>query len=483
MTPLKVLSIAAEAAPFAKTGGLGDVCGSLPIALRKLGHDVRVVLPAYLPIEEAAVTGRWSLKSMPGFLRVPVSGGFLPAGVFEGTLPGSDVPIYFIAEKNLFSRANIYGYNDDAYRFSFFSRAALDLINALQWVPDVIHTHDWHTGPALLWLATSGQYDPTYHGIATLHTIHNIAHQGRVSRNLLGYLGVQAMPLNEEGASEINFMARAIFHANMINAVSPTYAREIMTPEGGFGLDGLLRFRHYDVHGILNGLDYEHWNPAIDRQLVSHFDVNHIENRIQNKLALQQRLGLTMRADVPLVAMVTRLHKQKGLDIVGHALHLLMNNMAGEAQFVVLGTGARIYEEMFTHLASYHSGRMAAVLSYSEDLAPQIYAGSDIFLMPSLFEPCGLGQLIAMRYGSVPVVRAIGGLADTVRDMVTGFTFYDFSSTDLWDAIARALFIYRNDPDSWRSIQRQGMLSDFSWDNSARGYQQLFEWAIARVRG
>ena len=347
----------------------------------------------------------------------------------------------------------------------------------------MIHAHDWHAAPALLWLATAGQSDDRYRRLATVFTIHNLAHQGRSSWNLLGYLGVLTGSLREEGYGEINFMARGIYHATMISAVSPTYAREIMTYEGGNGLDGLLRFRHYDVHGILNGLDYEQWNPSTDRLIARKYDADHLDLRIHNKLALQDRLGLPKRTDVPLVAMVSRLDKQKGLDIVGHAIHLLLNNLAGEAQFVVLGTGAKAYEDMFASLARYHSSKMTAILNYAADLAPLIYAGSDLFLMPSLFEPCGLSQLIAMRYGSVPVVRATGGLADTVRDTVTGFSFYDFSAEDLWNALSRALYIYHSDRDSWRAIQRHGMLSDFSWENSARGYQQIYEWTTSRVRG
>ena len=483
MSPLKVLFLSAEVAPFAKTGGLGDVCGSLPKALRALGHDVRVTLPAYRAIEQAYESGKWNLETMPGYLNVPVGGRLMSAGIFRGTLPGSDVPIYFIAERNLFDRERIYSYSDDPYRFSFYSRAVLDLIPAMDWYPDVIHVHDWHAAPAILWLATAGQGDARFRRIPSLFTIHNLAHQGRSTWNVVNYLGVQTQALSEEGYGQVNFMARGIYHATMINAVSPTYAREIMTPQGGNGLDGLLRYRHYDVHGILNGIDYELWNPSTDPHIAQHFDSSRMQDRIDNKLFLQQRLGLPQRADVPLVAMVSRLDKQKGLDIVGHALHLMLNNSAGDAQFVVLGTGARHYEEMFGSLARYHRSKMVAILNYSADLAPLIYAGSDIFLMPSLFEPCGLGQLIAMRYGSIPVVRATGGLADTVRDGITGFSFYEFTSGDLWNALARAMYIYYNDKDSWRAIQRHGMNSDFSWENSARGYQQLYEWAIARQNG
>jgi len=413
---MKILFLTAEAAPFAKTGGLGDVCGSLPKALSELGHDVRVAMPAYQFIESAYQTGRWNLKALPFSLNVPTGSGIVPAGVFEGVLPGSRVPIYFIAERSLFDRPKIYGYDDDPYRFVFFSRAGLDLIAALDWYPDVVHAHDWHSAPALLWLATAGKSDGRYQNIATLFTIHNLAHQGRSSWNLVPYLGVHATPLRDEAAGEVNFMARGIYHATMINTVSPTYAREIMTPQGGVGLDALLRFRHYDVHGILNGLDYGEWNPEGDPHIARHFNANQLDERAENKMRLQSSIGVPQDPDVPLVSMITRLAGQKGLDIVGHVIHLLLNGLAGDAQFVVLGTGEKKYEDMMRHLANYHAVRMSAILGYAADLAPLIYAGSDIFLMPSLFEPCGLGQLIAMRYGAVPVVRATGGLADTVHD-------------------------------------------------------------------
>ena len=481
--PLKILFLGAEAAPFAKTGGLGDVVGSLPKALRAMGHDVRVAMPAYPAIEAALQSGKWNLKALPWEWSIPTGAGLLPAGLLEGKLPGSDVPIYFVAESNLFSRPEIYGYADDPYRFSFFCSAALDLIPALGWRPDILHAHDWHAAPALMWLATTGQYDERYRGIPSLFTIHNLAHQGRSPRDVLHYLSVETPPLLEEPYGSVNFMARGIHHATLINTVSPTYAREIMTPGGGADLDGLLRFRHFDVHGIVNGLDYDTWNPAADKNLAHPFDIDHLDDRLYNKRALQERAGLPQRDDVPLVAMVSRLDWQKGLDIMGHVIHLLMNNFAGEAQFVVLGTGAKEYEDVFARLAGYHKHKMAAFLTYAGDLAPLIYGGADIFLMPSRFEPCGLGQLIAMHYGCVPVVRATGGLADTVRDGLTGFTFNDYSPEAFWNALQRAIYIYNVDQPSWRAIQHHGMTEDFSWQSSAHGYQQLYEWAIARARG
>ena len=481
--PLKILFISAEVAPFAKTGGLADVCGSLPKALRRLGVDARVVMPAYQGIESAYHAGKWGLKSLPGQLQVPVGRTSLPAGMFQTTLPGSDVPVYFIAEKNLFDRPNIYGYNDDPYRFSFFSRAALELIPTLGWRPDLLHAHDWHAAPAIAWLSTSGQSYDAFRAIPTLFTIHNLAYQGRSSWNILDYLGIQPSSLREEGYGEVNFMARAIHYATMINTVSPTYAKEILTPDGGGNLYGLLQIRHFDVHGIINGLDTDLWNPLTDTNLAQNFDHKHLQQRILNKRALQSRLRLPVDEKIPLLAMVSRLDHQKGIDIVGHALHLLLNNFAGQAQFVILGSGSKNYEDMLAHLAGYHTQKMSAIFGQSPELAPLIYGGSDIFLMPSRFEPCGLSQMIAMRYGSVPVVRATGGLSDTVRDSITGFTFYDFSAEDLWNTITRALYVYHNDPDSWRVLQQEDMTTDFSWEHSAHGYLQLYEWAIARVRG
>ena len=478
MSGLRVLILSAEVAPFAKTGGLADVAGALPKALARLGHDVRVVTPAYRAQERGAETGEGGLSAIPGGLTVPTGAGPIPAGVLQASLPGSAVPVYFIAERSLFDRPNIYGYDDDPYRFAFFSRAALQLTLGLGWAPDVVHAHDWHAAPAIAWLAASGARVPS------IFTIHNLAHQGRTSRAVLRYTGVDAPPLIEEsGWDEVNFMARGIHHATLVNTVSPTYAREIATPDGGNGLDGLLRSRHLDLHGILNGLDDDVWNPATDARLASTFDASHPERRAENKRALQDRLGLTVDDRIPLVAMVTRLDAQKGMEITGHVAHLLMSGAAGEAQFVVLGTGARPYEEMFARLAGYHARKMAAILTFAGDLAPQIYGGSDLFLMPSLFEPCGLGQLIAMRYGSVPVVRSTGGLADTVRDGHTGFTFLRYDVADFWMALQRALFVHNTDQAAWRRLQVNGMTSRFSWDDSAMAYAQLYEWAIARMRG
>ncbi|MCB0006582.1 MAG: glycogen synthase [Anaerolineales bacterium] len=477
---LRVLFLSAEVAPFAKRGGLGDVAGSLPKALQALGVDVRVVMPAYQDVE----SGRWNVESMPLLLQVPWGDGSRPVGAFRGTLPGSEVPVYFIADHHLFNRPEIYGYGDDGYRFAFFSRAALELMVVDQgWRPHLVHAHDWHTAPAITWLATAGQADPRFANIATLFTIHNLAHQGHSPWELFDLLRIQSYSMREEPYGIVNFMARGIHHATMVNTVSPTYAREIMTPAFGADLDGLLRQRSGDLHGILNGIDTEEWDPAGDKRLPDHFSIDKLDNRARLKQALQAQLGLPQKPDVPLLAMISRLDFQKGLDILGHVIHLLLNNTAGEAQFVVLGTGDPQYEGMLRQLADYHRDKMRAVLAFNAALAPLIYAGSDMFLMPSRFEPCGLSQMISMRYGCVPIVRHTGGLADTVADWQTGFVFGDHTPAAFWHAVHRALDRYRFDQPGWRSMQLAGMNSDFSWNRSAQGYMQLYEWAQSRVRG
>lgn len=474
---LKILFLSAEVAPFAKTGGLGDVGGSLPKALKRMGHDVRVVMPAYRKIER----GYPGVEPMDLLLNVPTGDGLIPAGVFQGTIPGSEVPVYFIAQWNLFDRPDIYGYWDDPYRFAFYSRAALDLmVAALDWRPDVVHAHDWHAAPAVFWLATAGWHDERYANIPTIFTIHNLAHQGRSKWEVINYLGIQHHSLAEEGYGEINFMARGIYHATLLNTVSPTYANEIRTPAGGAYLDGLLRHRGNDLRGILNGLDYTEWDPAGDERIAAQFDAETLEMRRYNRHALQNLAGLPQADYIPLVAMISRLDYQKGLDITGHVIHLLMSGYAGEAQFVVLGTGAGEYEEMFARLARQHPQKMTAVLEFNAALAPLIYAGSDMFIMPSRFEPCGLGQLIAMHYGSVPVVKETGGLADTVQDSVTGFTFRQHTAEDFWQAMQRAIYVYNVHKEQWRDIQLNGMAADFSWERSAKDYLDLYREAIAR---
>lgn len=473
---MQILFISAEVFPFAKQGGLADVVGSLPIALAKLGHDVRVVMPAYRSIEDAFHDGKYELSTLDQRLQVRVDGGTIEAGVFEGRLPGSDVPIYFIGKGDLLGRPQIYGYQDDAYRFAFLSKAALQLaIEQLEWRPDVVHTHDWHTAPAVTWLATAGQTDPRYQNIPTVFTIHNLAHQGHTSWHVLDYMGIATHSLYEETYGLVNFMARGIYHATKINTVSPTYAQEITTVQGGAGLDGLLRHRLYDLSGILNGLDYSVWDPHTDPALAAGFSIDNLNDRRINKEALQTKLGLTVDDTLPIVAMVSRLDWQKGLDLMGEVVHRLLTDQAGPVQFVLLGSGEAEYERMFAQYAQYYPQKMSATLAYRAELAPLIYAGSEMFLMPSLFEPCGLGQLIAMRYGCVPIARLTGGLADTIEDGQTGFLFDGYTTDSFWHAIQRATYTFNTDKTEWEKMQIAGMSRDFSWDQSAGEYEQLYQ--------
>lgn len=476
---MKILFLSAEVVPFAKRGGLGDVAGALPQAMKKLGHDVRVIMPAYSHIEQAYRDGKWDLQARPEKMIVPMDN--IEVGAFEGCLPDTEVPIYFMAQHDLLGRQKVYGYHDDPYRFAFFSRAALQFaVEELDWRPDVVHAHDWHTAPAVLWLATAGSADEQYRGIATVFTIHNLAHQGQTDWDILNHMGVWTHSLEEESYGRVNFMARGIYHATKINTVSPTYAAEITTLEGGAGLHGLLRHRQNDLHGILNGLDYRVWNPQTDARLVSHFEADEagLEMRLVNKRALQAKLGLPQRDEVPLLAMISRLDWQKGLDLMGEVVHRLMSDFAGEAQFILLGSGETSYEHMFANMAAYHQHKMKTILAYRADLAPLIYGGSDMFLMPSLFEPCGLGQLIAMRYGCVPIVRATGGLVDTVKEPETGFVFHDFNAYAFWEAVARAIYVYNVDKPRWGEIQLAGMRSDVSWPKQAEAYDALYRQAV-----
>ncbi len=473
---MKILFVSAEVYPFAKRGGLADVVGSLPKILAEYGHDVRVVMPAYRSVEDAYQSGKWSITATDVRLSVPIENTTVESGVFESVIPGSEVPVYFIAKGDLLGRPEIYGYDDDAYRFSYFSRAALQLaVEALDWRPDVVHAHDWHTAPTVTWLATAGTADDRYKNIPTLFTIHNLAHQGKTDWHIFDYLQIYSHSLEEEPYGRVNFMARAIYHASKVNTVSPTYAQEITTRQGGADLDGLLRYRKSDLSGILNGLDYDVWNAAIDGKLEQNYTADTLHLRAANKAALQRMVGLPERSDVPVISMISRLDWQKGLDLMGEVVHRLLEGQAGEAQFVLLGSGEAEYEEMFAQFVRRFPDKASATLAYRADLAPLIYAGSDMFLMPSLFEPCGLGQLISMRYGCIPIVRATGGLADTVWDAQTGFVFDGYDSGAFWHAVQRAMYTYNTDPDYWQTMVRQAMQQDFSWYRSARDYERLYQ--------
>ncbi|HDQ73176.1 MAG TPA: glycogen synthase [Chloroflexi bacterium] len=478
---LKILFLAAEAVPFAKVGGLADVAGSLPKALRTLGHDVRLMIPRYGAIR----SDQFSLNKIGDPFPVKIGGGeehihLIGSSLDVGT--EMEVPVYLIWNESYFSsRDQIYGFEDDAQRFVLFGRGALAALQKMDWQPDVIHANDWHTGFVPAWLGTVGWREPAYRDIATLFTIHNLTYQGVSGRLILTFAHLEQLKhLEVEAPGTVNWMAQGIAHADLINTVSERYAQEILSPDMGMGLDPLLNARKDRLFGVVNGLDYDQWDPASDPHIPHNFDSQRIDQRSANKTALQQQARLPVRADAPLVGMVTRLDHVKGLGLMGPVLEWLIER---DAQFVLLGSGDSDYHEMFEQFQSRYPSQVHAFLKFDPVLARRIYAGADLFLMPSAVEPCGLGQMIAMRYGCVPVVRAVGGLADTVADNTemqgrgTGFTFTAFTPEACQEALQRALETYERD-DAWRSVQQRGMRADFSWTVSAQKYVALYRKAI-----
>jgi starch synthase len=476
--PLKILFLAAEAVPFAKVGGLADVAGSLPRAIRALGHDVRVMIPRYGTIR----SDQFHFDKIGDPFFVPIGPNAEHVHLIASSLD-DEVPLYLIWNELYFSsRDRVYGFEDDAQRFAVFGRAALAALQLLDWKPDVIHANDWHTGIVPTWLDTAGKKDPFYRDIASLFTIHNLAFQGITGRLILTFAQMEYVAhLAVEQPGTVNWVAQGIAHADLLNTVSHQYAQEILSPDMGRGLDCLLRERQDRLFGVLNGIDYERWNPATDPDIPFRFDTETLDRRVANKTALQQQSRLPVRPDVPLVGMVSQLDEVKGMDLMEPVLEWLLGR---DAHFVLLGTGQPKYHDVFERLQARFPDRLRAFLKPDPVLARRIYAGADMLLMPSAVEPCGKEQMIAMRYGAVPVVRATGGLVDTVTDYTakrgrgTGFTFAEYAPGACQEALQRALKVYRN-RKSWRRLQQRGMAADFSWEASGREYAKLYRQAIA----
>lgn len=479
---LRVLMAAAEVAPFAKVGGLADVAGSLPKALAAVGNDVRIVMPRYRDIVQETTT--------VADLAVPVGDRRETAIVrqtrIEARLNGDTkkVPVYFIDNYHYFDREGIYAHGDDAERFAFFSRAVLAMLPVIGFRPDIIHCNDWQTGPVPVMLRALYRGEQFFRRMATVYTIHNLRYQGNFPRTVLRLLGLgdeHFRPDRLEFYGEVSYMKAGILYADAVNTVSRRYAEEIQTPEFGERMDGLLRARRDDLFGIINGINYHEFDPAHDPRIFRPYDALHIEDKKENKYGLQRELGLPVR-DVPLLAVISRLVDQKGLDLVAQAVPELL---AEDVQLVVLGTGDRHYEELFARLGREHPRQVAAHIGFNGILAQRIYAGADIFLMPSRFEPCGLGQLISLRYGTIPVVRETGGLADTITNYHpstgggNGFTFRDYSPEALAGAVREALRAYRV-PATWHRLVRAAMEMDFSWNRSAAEYLDLYDRALGK---
>ena len=477
---MKILLLAAEVVPFVKTGGLADVTGSLPPAIRELGHDIRVAMPRYGRIRP----DRFPITPVPGSFPVPMDSRTEPAELMQATL-GNDVLVYLIENAHYFDRDGIYMYPDDAERFVFFCRGAMEGMRHLGWQPDVIHCHDWHTALVPNWLKTVYANDPFFADTASVYTIHSLGYRGIFGHRVLEIAGIAeyefvARPEGTDANQVVDFMSRGIGYADVINTVSPTYAREILTPEYGEQMDSLLRSRQERLFGILNGIDVDEFNPAADPHLDAPYTVETLDLRPRDKLALQQEAGLHQDVQTPVVGIIARLVDQKGFDLIVPMVEPMLQHLG--IQFVLLGTGEQRYHEFFLDLARRYPRQAGVFLTFNASLSHRIYAGADIFLMPSRFEPCGLGQMIAMRYGSVPLVRAVGGLADTVSDydpatdQGTGFVFESYEAMSLYTAMVRAVETYRH-REIWRRLQARCMQQDFSWQASAKKYADLYAHA------
>ena len=475
---MKVLIAASEAHPFIKTGGLGDVIGALPQALKKLGLDVRVVIPNYRDIKKEIKEKAEFIKSF----EVAVSWRKQYCGILEYKY--KDVTYYLIDNEYYFKRDGLYGYYDDGEKFAFFDRAVLEFLKELDWKPDIIHCNDWQTGMIPVLHKVEYMKDNFYKNIKTIISIHNLFFQGTFTKEVLPELFGYDYELFTNGSLElhggVSFLKGAINYSDIISTVSETYALEIMTPEYGETLDGLLRWKKGILKGIVNGIDYDEYNPETDKFIFKNYSIEDIEDKFINKIELQKELGLKVSNDIPMIGMVSRLTHQKGCDLIINMLEGLLKN---DIQIVILGTGDPIYENAFKDFQERYKGKVSSNIMFDNKLAHKIYAASDMFLMPSLFEPCGLGQLIALRYGAVPIVRETGGLKDTVipydeyTGLGNGFGFKNYDYNELKKIIEYAIDLYKN-KQRWKSLILQSMKSDNSWLKSAKKYKEMYEDAF-----
>jgi starch synthase len=489
---VNILIATTEAAPLCKTGGLGDVCGSLPLELAKLGHKPVIVMPAF----RQALNSSRPIHPTGVRFDIPIGRKTVPATLLRTSLPGERVPVYLVHQPQYYDRAELYretghDYKDNCERFVFFCRAALEAIHQLDLGTELVHCHDWQTGLIPVYLKSELCGVPPYDSIASVLTIHNIAYQGNFWHWDMELTGIDWKYFNwrqMEFFGNLNFLKSGIAFADTLTTVSPRYAQEIQQPPLSCGLEGILQYRRDDVFGIINGVDYNVWNPQIDPHLGGHnYGPNDFaEGKRACKAALQQEMQLPAGADVPLVAMIGRLADQKGFDLVAKLIPQWAPT--SNIQWVILGTGEPVYHQLFTELARRYPDKVAVQLGFSNELAHRIEAGADIFLMPSRYEPCGLNQLYSLKYGTVPVVHATGGLADTITNFsdatlangtANGFSFAEYTTAALADALDRACKTFAN-RRSWEQLIHTGMGQDWSWSHSAREYSQLYERTLAR---
>lgn len=485
--PLNILFVSSEVEPFAKTGGLADVSSALPKAIKESGHEIRIMMPRYRFISERKfkLHDIIRLKDIP----IPVGKGNELGNVKSSFISNlkDKVQVYFLDNAKFFGRDGIYqspvgkkDYQDNDERFIFFCRGVLETLKRLGWQPDIIHCNDWQTGLIPGYLKTLYADDPFFKNIRTVFTIHNMAYQGSFAKESFDKSGLPSSLWNPEGVEaygKFNFLKTALFLSDSITTVSRKYAEEICSSaELGAGLNGLLTHRKKDLHGILNGIDYQQWNPLSDNHIYRKYDLKSLEAKCDNKKALTKRFNLEYNENVPLVGAISRLVEQKGFDLVLDAMEEMMKM---DLQFVLLGSGDPKVEKKFEAYQKKHAGKMGIFFGFDEELAHLIEAGSDLFLMPSRYEPCGLNQMYSMRYGTIPVVRATGGLDDTVEDYVgngkgTGVKFDKYDPKELLKAIQRGIKIYQQQ-EEWKKIMRNGMTKDFSWEHSARKYVGLYK--------
>ncbi|HNY21717.1 MAG TPA: glycogen synthase GlgA [Treponemataceae bacterium] len=485
---MKILMVTSEAVPFAKTGGLADAVSALSIALAEQGHDVRIVMPRYYRID------RSKLKLIPGPMGVHPGYQEIWTGVYESVLPGSKVPVYFIDHEQSYGRDGIYGvpgetdFNDNPQRFSLLGHATFQLCRKIQWIPDVIHAHDWAAALAPILLRFNERQGEFAH-TASVFTIHNIGYQGVYGKHLFPYTGLSWDNFYAAGFEDwdrMNFLKAGLVSSDKLTTVSPTYAREVQRPEYGFRMDGILRYRTADLSGILNGVDTTIWNPAKDPLIAANYTAKTLDKKAVNKEALQKKMGLPVDPDVPIVGIVTRLADQKGVSELFGPAYGSAARICSEIklQMVVLGSGEAWCENELSAL-NKSLPNFSAYIGYDESLSHLIEAGSDFFLMPSRYEPCGLNQMYSLLYGTLPIVRRTGGLADTVENYNeqtgegTGFILDNLTPQSIYDTVGWASYAWYNKKNHIRAMQKRGMEQEFGWDVSAKRYLEVYEAALA----
>lgn len=472
----RILMVASEGLPYIKSGGLADVIGSLPKELVKKGHEVRVVMPLYAPIARKFHDG-FQLEAQ---YTVSISYHEVPVNIWS-QMQG-DVKFYFVEHKGYFERDNLYGYMDDGERFAYFQKAVIEMLNQLNYFPEIMHSHDWHTGMIPVMCKEGHSFDERYRNIKHVYTIHNLAYQGNFGAEMLdSCLGLDYRIFDNGNVrydGGISFMKSGILYADKVTTVSPSYSQEILTPQYGEHMEMVLEMRRYDLWGITNGIDIESWNPKTDPEIPYHFNkVNVKKQKAANKMALQQEMGLQVNPYVMLIGVVSRLTWQKGFYLLMEKLHELCQM---PIQLCVLGSGEERIEQEMAQLENGNKGKIVFYKGYNDYLAHRIYAASDLFLMPSLFEPCGISQLISMRYGTLPLVRETGGLRDTVNPYNefeksgNGFSFANYNSDELIGVLWNAIHVYYDCPQDWKMLVRNAMNTDVSWEASANTYCQLY---------